>query len=57
MRCLDSQCGKNGYAQADPLEDAITEISPIAFSLIELYLEENIPILLYIVEHCLCAQM
>jgi hypothetical protein len=48
---------KNGYVQADPLEDAITEISPVVFSLIALYLEENIPILLYIVEHCLCAQM
>jgi hypothetical protein len=37
---------KNGYVQADPLEDAITEISPVVFSLIALYLEENIPVLL-----------
>jgi predicted RNase H-like HicB family nuclease len=32
------------YAQADTLEEAITEISSVAASLIELYHEENMPI-------------
>jgi hypothetical protein len=31
MRCLYSQHGKNGYAQAEPLEEAITAISTVAF--------------------------
>ena len=32
------------YAQADTIEDVITEISSVAASLIELYKEENMPI-------------
>ncbi len=32
------------YAQADTLEETITEISSVASSLIELYQEENMPI-------------
>jgi hypothetical protein len=46
---------KDCYAQTDTLEEAITEISSVASSLIEPYLEENKPILLKIVQHISCA--
>jgi hypothetical protein len=38
--------GQGYYAQADTLEEAIAVFSSVASSLIELYLGENIPILL-----------